>query len=380
VVKNGRLLNEITGVAYTGINLDIVVEGNIAQIRRGTLATDTGPISLSGRVDFRGIKPEFIDLALRGNRVTVLDTAQYYVVADIAAALQGPSNATLLKGQALVREGTFNIAAPRRVPVEDIQIVEDEGQGGTGVIVTPRRSLFFNNMRIDATVDISGNDRIRGAGIDAVVKGEVYLRKTASQPLIVTGDIETVRGTYSFRGREFVIEQGRIRFPGDPRIENATLDVRGTARIQDIVAIVLVDGTVAQPKITVQSDPPRDESEILSYIVFGRPLSQTSPQESVNLRETTLGLLGSVAAQQLQSSLGREYAPDVIEIQAGSGGGFGVGKYITDNLFLRYQWNYGTENITQTIVEYRVNRYFTIHTQLDNGNTSGIDLFFDFNY
>jgi len=106
-------------------------------------------------------------------------------------------------------------------------------------------------------------------------------------------------GKYRAFGNELTIDPGRFVFGGGP-IDNPGLDVRayrGLTTSQNVMTssgeIVGVNlrGTLRRPEVTVFSNPAMSESEIMSYLVLGRPLSSSGDQSALASAALLYGIL-----------------------------------------------------------------------------------------
>ena len=112
--------------------------------------------------------------------------------------------------------------------------------------------------------------------LNITVGGDIDITKDADAPVILLGSVDTVRGTYQFQGRRFdLVRGGTVRFTGEPKI-NPLLDVTATREIPNtgVEARVHITGSVRSPELELTSTPPLDESDILSLIVFNRPVNE----------------------------------------------------------------------------------------------------------
>ena len=80
-----------------------------------------------------------------------------------------------------------------------------------------------------------------------------------------------------------------------------------------------------------------DESEALSYLALGRPLSTASSDESKQLDAASAALAagGSLLAGQLGARIGLDDA-GMIDSRTLGGSVFGVGKYLSPKLYVGY--------------------------------------------
>ena len=111
---------------------------------------------------------------------------------------------------------------------------------------------------------------IRRDDADVELRGDLRLGKEAYQPLFVTGDIRLVRGWYAFQGRRFDLDEGRIIFGGDVP-PDPQLDITGDQPTGEYEVTVEITGRATEPALALSSEPPLEQADILSLLVFGRP-------------------------------------------------------------------------------------------------------------
>ena len=127
---------------------------------------------------------------------------------------------------------------------------------------------------------LRGNDlRPANAPIDigdmnVTVGGALQLRKRAGERQFeILGEVNTVRGSYTFQGRRFeIMRDGRIRFQGGDEID-PIIDLRARRIIAGVETYVRVQGSMRQPELSFSSNPPLEQADILSLIIFNQPVN-----------------------------------------------------------------------------------------------------------
>ena len=119
-------------------------------------------------------------------------------------------------------------------------------------------------------------------------------------------------------------------------VDDPAIDARAFVRATDgTEAGFRVGGTVQNLALETYSNPPRTESDIMSYILFGRPMSQTSGTEG-NQASNAAALLG---ANMLAMSLAPSIGLDEARVETGTQQNKAqlvVGKYLTPQLYVGY--------------------------------------------
>ena len=163
---------------------------------------------------------------------------------------------------------------------------------------------------------------------------------------------------------------------------NPGIDIRATRKIEadNVTAGLLVRGTAQVPVLTVFSEPSMEQSEALSYLVTGKPLSSLKSGEG-DMLGTAARALGTAGGDLLAKSIGGRLGVDDIGVAdngALGGAAFTVGKYLSPKLYLSYgvgifepgevvtlrylfsrHWNFEAQNATtgsRAGINYRIER------------------------
>ena len=260
--------------------------------------------------------PDF-DLHLFAQNARVLDNDKGMLRADAELTMAGPMSATYISGRARVRSGVIYIPEsdnksvisagdPALFNVIDTSVVTDRE-------MLPTQSPLLAGLRMDVTLNVSRNTwvRSREANVEIYTADEgltVHVDR-AKQTLALDGVVSTDNGQYTFLTKRFTIKRGSAMFigasgaNGEPM--NPTLQVTGEYQVtlpqQSALNIqVLIGGTLLRPKLTLQSDaqPPLSQSDLLSYLAFGRSSSSLLQNEGSSASSGNAGgnIVGTGAA------------------------------------------------------------------------------------
>jgi translocation and assembly module TamB len=236
--------------------------------------------------------------------------------------------------------------------------------------------------------------------MNITVGGQMDVRKAPGDQVRLFGTVQTVRGTYEFQGRRFDLERGgRVRFVGDTEI-NPFLDISATRLIPNtgVEARIRVTGTLLNPELALSSNPPLEESDILSLIVFNRAVNELGTSERSSLAATAGGIATGFIAAPLGESIGRALDLDLFEIttttESGElGAGVTLGQQIGDKAFLKLRQEFGERSVTEFMLEYQLARFLRLQVSAApqaSGSANrinqrriergGLDLIFFFSY
>jgi translocation and assembly module TamB len=151
-----------------------------------------------------------------------------------------------------------------------------------------------------------------------------------------------------------------------------------------------------QPELSFSSNPPLDQADILSLIVFNQPINELGEGEQVSLAQRATALAGGYLASGLARSIGNALDLDEFEIQAEGEQGFGpsltVGEQVGEKFFFRIRQGFGDAQATELILEYQLTDFLRLQgTAAETAGGSqrltfrrvergGLDLFFFFSY
>jgi len=277
----------------------------------------------------------------------------------------------------------------------------------------PQTGMFAGlqlNVHVVAPDDfvIRGSD-LRPGGPTAAQVGNVNItvgtdmrvQKTVDGPITLTGNVDTVRGFYEFQGRRFTVQRdGALTFHGSSQI-NPDVNVTAERLIPNtgVTARIQVTGTARSPKLALSSDPPLDEADVLSLIIFNRSVNDLGTGERASLADTAGGIASGFVASSLSKSIGKSLDVDLFDITTSdpvtgeTAGGVTLGKQVSDKAFVRFQQQFGQRSFTQFMVEYQLTKFLRLDMEAapeSSGSANlltqrrieraGMDLIFFFSY
>jgi translocation and assembly module TamB len=177
-----------------------------------------------------------------------------------------------------------------------------------------------------------------GLGLNGYLGGQLTVQDHPGTPTVGRGQIE-VNGTYRAYGQDLTIEQGRLLFAGTP-VDNPGLNLRATRSFpdQNVTVGLQVRGTARRPELTVFSNPAMEQSDALSYLVAGKPMSQLKSGEGDAVGSAARAL-GTAGGDLLAKSIGAKMGVDDVGVADNSsvgGAALTVGKYLSPRLYISY--------------------------------------------
>ena len=447
-IKNGAFGIPAGGVSYSGLNTRIDLEPARVRLQKFAILDEHGqPLNVSGELAVHARQVGAVNIAIDSDNFEVIDNELGDVGIDSTLTVTGELRRPQIRGTIRLEAARLEVDkilqlfydpySVEELPpivsaertVEGSASAEDatqaalrkaettaavpgtKAQAEAGVVPAPAGA--FAPVELDLRLRIPDNLVLRGkklrpggptgaslGDMNITVGGDLQVVKPANGQLLLLGEVDTVRGTYEFQGRRFDLQRGgTLRFMGEPQ-PNPALDVTATRTIPNtgVEARVRIQGTAKAPQLTLTSNPPLEESDILALIVFNRPVNELGSGEKASLAATAGGIATGFIAAPLGESIGRALDLDLFEISTTTdegdlGAGLTVGQQVGDRAFFKMRQQFGERNTTEFLLEYQLADFLRLQTTAapeTSGSANrigqrrieraGIDLIFFFSY
>jgi hypothetical protein len=248
-----------------------------------------GDVTFGGHIGLDGFTLGEIALTAEGEHMSVRYPEGFRSVVDADLALQGTLNALVLNGNVVVQDGLWS----RRIETTPDFFALAGGATATLGAAAPAPTV---PLRFDVGITAASSLRIENNIANMIASADLRLQGTYDRPLLF-GRAEIERGDVVFEGNRYVVTPGgSIDFFNPSRIE-PFFDIEAETRVrrpgQPYRLTVGLSGTTARPVVSLNSDPPLPEVDILS-LLFG---------QNVDLEDAELRALRSSAVQQSETDL-----------------------------------------------------------------------------
>lgn len=276
---------------------------------------------------------------------------------------------------------TVFVSGTVTIPSADLRLDEVAVQTATvspdvvvhgGEAAAPQRPL---DVRANIALVLGDDVRFSGSGLNAALNGAIDVDYRSGLDAAAAGTV-TLAGNYTTLGQTLELDRGRLLFVG--QVTNPRLDVRGVRRFEtesgEVLVGVLVTGTVRDPVTRLYAEPSMSEGDIVSYLVIGRPISDSSRENSEALQTAALSLGLTQALPQIQH-FGEAIGLDELGIRtsAANTGELMAGKQISPRVYMRY--TYGLINrIGGLLLRFKLTDQLRLETR--TGEFKAMDLLF----
>ena len=414
-IRGGAFAIPDLGTAYTGLDTRIELTADAVNISEMRIVDEHQQVmTIGGRLAVHDRGVGNVDVTVQSENFEVIDNALADLKLDTDVRVTGDLRAPRVEGFVEVETGTVDIArlmerlstnpyAVTATPFDEMPAAAPE----TAASALSGASLFAA-LDLELGIAVPGNLVLRGTDIKPVdapidigdmvvtVGGAVQIRKGPGERTRIIGEVNTVRGSYTFQGRRFeIMRDGRIRFAGTEDLA-PSIDIRARRIISGVETVVRVQGSMNRPELTFTSNPPLDQADILSLIVFNMPINELGEGQQLTLAERAGALAGGYLASGLARSIADALELDEFEIQAqgerGLGPSIAIGEQVGERLFFRIRQGFGAEQATEFILEYQIADFLRLQGAIaeTTGGTqrvtfrrierAGLDLIFFFSY
>jgi translocation and assembly module TamB len=191
------------------------------------------------------------------------------------------------------------------------------------------------------------------------------------------GGIQVVEGRYQFQNRRFEIERGTVTLPGTHEID-PEIDVVAVQKLREVTLRVVVSGRASAPDASLQSDPPLDPHDQLSYLAFGRPASSLGGSEAARLQSAATQVIGQLAFADLAGDLEGVIPLESLRLE-GDSEGVGIGGNLAPGIYLRYSRDIAN-NDDRVGVEWQFRPRWTLRSEVKSNGNAGVDVIWSRDY
>jgi autotransporter translocation and assembly factor TamB len=301
----------------------------VRQEARGTLTLDEGSIDvdlsvrsvgrsrITGTVGLEDVGDPSFDLRIRADTFQVLNRRDVSGQVSGDATFSGSWASPRLEGVLAIQNADLRLdELARSRQVDDVSRRDFYQVVDTTIFIDQRLTTpsFADRSTISLDLTLGGGTWLRGRTLDTDLAGRLRVTHEPGTGYGVSGELQTVRGSYRGFGRTFQVLEGSVLFAGSESL-NPVLNITTVTRIrsseQALDIFATLEGTAEEPRVTLTSaaEPPMAEEELVSYLVFGRPSYQLGSGENAVVSGVT-GAASSMAlglvANELGSALGQQ--------------------------------------------------------------------------
>jgi autotransporter translocation and assembly factor TamB len=350
-------------ISFDDTRLDIELVGN-ALNAKGSSHIGDRPLTLEGNATLQDFDDWKATIKLAGDSIKLEDV--------FGSSLQTSSKLTLamapgqvnLTGDVILEGSEIfirDISSTVR-PSSDVRFVDEEKTA-----VVPWR------ITTDLGLLLTGDNRLRVAGFNGLLGGNVRVRSETGKLASGEGSLTVLEGQYRAFGATVPIRQGRLEFIGGA-LDDPAIQIESRRRIEQREVGFDVTGTLQAPVVTLVSSPAMDQSEILSWLLYGRAAGVTDGASTALLAGSINQLLGSEEEESfVQQMLGRMGLTGM-GVEADLTSGLKLSRQLSPRLFVKYQVDVW-EQTNRLILRYLLSEHWALEGI--SGDEGGADILYE---
>lgn len=268
-------------------------------------------------------------------------------------------------------------------PSSDVHVIQQP--------LDPNLPAFIPTLKVN--IHLGERFFFSGYGLTTLVKGDLLVEDTPHNFLKGTGQLSFIKGEYQSFGRVFKIKQGYLQYHGVPLTEPQLLidaertliptrrSSSGLMNQESITVGIHIEGLASEPSLKLYSNPTLSENDILSYLVFNHPQSETTAAQADALLQAA-NSLSTWAGQKTRTFSNLPF--DDLHLERQDNGfqsitqqdkavedplsqtSLAIGKQVNDKLYIQY--NAGMiDSLNSLRIQYQLGKHWSIE-----GNT-GVD-------
>lgn len=385
VVENGSYEHLRMGTVLRDISLLLEAKGSKLELVRA-IASDggAGKISATGSIEVNPAKAFPARVTVTLDNVTLVRRDDAAASLSGALVLTGGIDAATLSGKLEVVSADVRIPDSMAQEAPALDVVEinapDSAPPAPEKTVSPV-AAFLERIGMNVALEVPGRALVRARNLDSQWSGALTIRGSAARPEF-SGAFSSTEGHLFFLEHRFVLTHGAIAFDGKYP-PSPSLDLTLETNAKDLAARLGIQGPIMAPEVTLTSEPPLPQDEILSRLVFGRGLSEISPMRAIELAQSAAALSGTGGifgfAGRTQHKLGIRGFSFTRTAKGKKESTVQVGKYLGGKLYVEVEKDIG-ESGGKVSVETGVTRDLTIKSDVGTNASGGLWLQWERDY
>lgn len=323
-----------------------------------------GEARITGKLHTTPGEPLATDIAIVGEKLTLVNQPDRRFNASPNIQITGKGLNWHLGGKITINDSFLHLET---IPDSAVSVSEDAKVYGID------EQENTSPVRFSADIEITAGDKIyfKGFGLTTGIAGRLYYTRQPEHGDHLQGILTLPSGKFTSYGQKLEIEDGQIFFSGAPN--NPTLDVRAARKIDAVTAGIWLHGPANQLKSSLYSSPSMSDSDILAYMLTGKPLSRATESEAGSMEGAALAMGLRQALPTLQK-IGSQIGISDISVESGptgSGGSLAAGKRVNDKIYVKYQ--YGLVGaVGRFVIEYSLTNRLKL--EAGSGDTDTLDI------
>ena len=275
-LADGRIRHLALPHGLEAINGSVLFDAGGIRIQEVTARLAAGQVRFGGRIAMVGFTPGELNITAVGEQMLLRYPEGFRSRVDADLWLRGSVGSPILGGLVTVHDAVWT----RRFELDPNLF--NLGGGGGPALPSQAPAAQTVPLRFDIQVNAPRSLRVENNLASIVSSAELRLQGTYDRPLLF-GHAEIDRGSIIFEGNRYLVTRGSIDFLNPAGRIEPLFDIEAETRVrlpnQTFRVTIGVTGTLSQASMTLGSDPPLPNIDIISLL-----LGQTTDVQNAELR------------------------------------------------------------------------------------------------
>jgi translocation and assembly module TamB len=228
---------------------------------------------------------------------------------------------------------------------------------------------------------------VRGRGLESEWGGKFAIKGDLADP-VIEGEIDIRRGYFDVLDRRFTLDRGSLDFVGS-RPPIPMIDLAATADTAEVKVTVALQGPAKEPKVTLTSEPPLPQDEILSRLLFGTSAARITPMQGLRLAAAVQELQGGGVISGTLSKFRRAVGVDTLDVdstettdesgETSQQTTARVGKYVSDKVYVEVE-RAVTDNTNKAKVQVDLTPNLSVGSTVTDQSQTGVGVQWRYDY
>lgn len=338
-LREGAYDNIVLGTAFKDISADIAADANRLRLTKlEGKDRNGGRFSGHGHIEFSNIREPRYEFSLKADHLQLVNLERMGLTAsgqlNSAGEKKGERKVADIKGEITVNAAEYYIGEiVSTSALSGFEIVETNGAAIEEI--QAQKPEEGPDIALSVKIEAENNVFVRGPDLETEWEGRLSVSGSAADPSL-RGRMNLIRGSFQLLDTPVLLSKGAVSFV-NPDPANPAINVAGTIKGREMDAIVKIGGEAQKPEISLTSDPPLPEDEVLAKTLFGKSLSQLSPMQALRIAQLMAYLSGrKEAGFDPLNKIRRAMGVDTLSVglDEEKGATLSVGKYINDRVYI----------------------------------------------
>ncbi len=376
-IKDGVLRSRTLSQRVEKVNIAIFLNEKEIMLEQFEGSIGGGTVKGTGRIELSGFRFGRFAINLIVANAAFNFPEGFSSTIDANIFLQGDAKERLAKGDILIKKGEYKKRVDWKSALLEFQKVRQP---------SGEKLPLFGDTKLNIRVEGKENVWINNNTAKLPLEIDIILKGTINRPIIV-GRVEAIDGEIYFRKNRFKVVSGRVDFT-DPERINPVFDIQASSRVRNYQISLNLTGTLERFNLTLVSDPPLNETDILALLTVGKTTEELAgAEQAVGTTEAAsfaTGQVQDVIEERLQEAMGFErfqVDPYYSSSKASAGPRLTVSKrFWEDSLYVTYSTNLATTEEQLFQIEYILNKNISLVGERDESGRYGADIKFRFEF